>query len=478
MRTYESLYIGGAWRPPSSTEFHTVVSPSTEEPVGSVPVVTTADVDTAVAAARYAFDHGPWPTLAPKERAGALGPLLDGLQARHDEFVDVLVSEVGVPIASCSSIGVVQPTTTLAYYLDLAQTFEFETRRGSGRPATVVHEPVGVVAAVVPWNAPLRSIMNKLAPALVAGCTVVVKPAQETPLNSYLLGELLDRCQLPPGVVSILAADRSTAAHLVRHPGIDKVAFTGSTAAGKAIMAACAENLTRVGLELGGKSAAIVLDDADVDAVVRRLLPLIIGNNGQACTAQTRVLVTRRRHDELVERLGAAFAAVPVGDPFDPATVVGPLVSERQRDRVEGYLELACHEGARAAVGGGRPSGLERGWYVEPTVLVDVHNGMRIAREEIFGPVASVIEIPDESHAVAVANDSEYGLAGSVWTADVGRGMEIARAVRTGTFSVNGAAQPVEAPFGGYKQSGFGREYGVEGLESFLEKKSIVARPL
>ncbi|WP_322760066.1 aldehyde dehydrogenase [Frankia sp. Cr2] len=474
----DRLYLGGRWTSPAGDDTFDVVSPSTEKVVGTVPAGTPVDVDRAVAAAREAFDAGPWRWVSPTERAARLQPVLAGLRKRHDELVRLLVGEVGVPISSCSAIGVAQPIRTLEYYLGLAATFPFEETRGGLRGATVVREPVGVVAAIVPWNAPLRSIMNKLAPALVAGCSVVVKPAPETPLNAFVLAEVLAEADLPPGLVSIVPAGRETGEHLVRHPGVDKVAFTGSTAAGRRIMAACAENLTRVGLELGGKSAAIVLDDADLDVTVRRLTPLVVGNNGQACTAQTRILVSRARHDELVEVLVAAFAAQRVGDPFDPATDVGPLVSKAQYERVTGYLETAAAEGARVAVGGGRPAGLDVGWYVEPTVLIGVDNGMRVAREEIFGPVAVMIPYDDVEQAVAIADDSPYGLAGSVWTGDVAAGMAVARRIRTGTFSVNGAAQPVEAPFGGFKGSGIGREYGPEGLDAFCEKKSIATRLL
>ena len=339
-----------------------------------------------------------------------------------------------------------------------------------------MYEPIGVVAAIVPWNAPLRSIINKLAPALVAGCTVVAKPAPNTPLTAMLLGDLLLAAGMPKGVVSIVPGGREVGEHLVGHAGVDKIAFTGSTVAGRRIMSVAGANLTRVSLELGGKSAAIVLDDADFTDALKRLVPLAISNTGQACTAQTRMLVSRERHDEFVEALCAAVAKWPAGDPFHERTRTGPLVSQAQLDRVMGYLQIAKDEGTTVAIGGGRAPGFDKGFFVEPTVLTGVENSMRIAQEEIFGPVVCVIPYDDVDDAVRIANDSAYGLSGSVWTTDVARGVEVAKRMRTGQVRVNGAALATDAPFGGYKQSGIGREYGPEGLDSFLESKAIAAR--
>ena len=340
-------------------------------------------------------------------------------------------------------------------------------------PALVRHEPVGVVGAIVPWNVPLFVTMLKLGPALAAGCTVVVKPAPETPLDAYLLADALARCRSSAGVVSIVAAGREAAESLVVHPDVDKIAFTGSTAAGKRIAMLCGERLRRVTLELGGKSAAIILDDADLVEAIPGLVPAAMMNNGQACVAQTRILAPHDRYQEVVDALCETVGALNVGDALDAATEVGPLVAERQRDRVEGYIATGQSEGAKVAVGGGRPSHQSKGWFVEPTVLVNVDNRMKIAQEEIFGPVVAVIPYDGVDEAVAIANDSSYGLSGTVWTADISAGVDVARRVRTGTYTVNGFMLEFSCPFGGFKQSGVGRELGPEGLAAYLEPKSI-----
>jgi len=329
------------------------------------------------------------------------------------------------------------------------------------------------VAAIVPWNVPLFTIMLKLAPALASGCTIVIKPAPETPLDAYILAEACLEAGIPEGVVSIVAAGREVGEYLVRHPGVDKVSFTGSTAAGRRIGSICGEQLRRVTLELGGKSACIVMEDADLDMAIPGLMGGAIMNNGQACVGQTRILAPRSRYQEVSERLAAAVGAMRVGDPMDPSTECGPLVSKRQRDRVEGYIKIGRDEGARVAVGGGRPASQGKGWYVEPTLFTDVNNSMRVAREEIFGPVLVLIPFEDEKDAVAIANDSEYGLAGSVWTANVDRGLDVARRVRTGVYTVNGFMMEFGSPFGGFKASGVGRELGPEGLRAYLESKQV-----
>jgi betaine-aldehyde dehydrogenase len=338
----------------------------------------------------------------------------------------------------------------------------------------VRREPVGVVGAIVPWNVPQFVTMSKLAPALIAGCAIVIKPSPETPLDAFKLAELLDEAGIPKGVVSIIPAGREVGEHLVRHPGVDKIAFTGSTAAGRRIAGICGEQLKRCTLELGGKSAAIVLDDADLEQTVAGLKFASLMNNGQACVAQTRILASRDRYDDVVDAIGGMMGALAVGDPHDAATEVGPLVAERQQERVEKYIALGQEEGAKVEVGGnGRPAGQEKGWYVKPTLFTGVDNSMRIAQEEIFGPVLAVIPYDDPDDAVRIANDSDYGLAGSVWTADVEAGLDIARRVRTGTYGVNQYTMDFMAPFGGYKGSGIGREFGREGLEHYLELKSI-----
>jgi aldehyde dehydrogenase (NAD+) len=338
---------------------------------------------------------------------------------------------------------------------------------------TVRREPVGVVAAVVPWNVPQFVIMTKLAPALIAGCTLVIKPAPETPLDSYLLAEMIQEAGIPAGVVNIVAAGRETGEYLISHPGVDKVAFTGSTAAGRRIAAICGEQLKRCSLELGGKSAAIILDDCDLPSAMGMLSIAALLNNGQACVAQTRILASRSRYDEVVQAVAEMTVSQIVGDPADPMTGIGPMVAKRQQDRVEGYIKIGLEEGAKPVVGGlERP--FDRGWYVAPTVFANATNDMRIAREEIFGPVLTVIPYEDEADAVRIANDSEYGLSGTVWTTDTEHGMDVARQVRAGTYGVNmmNTMEPA-TPFGGYKASGLGRELGPEGLSAYLEYKSI-----
>jgi betaine-aldehyde dehydrogenase len=474
MQRVEKLFIGGDWVAPSSGDRIDVISPHSEEIVGSVPEAKKPDVDRAVIAARTAFEAGPWSRMTAKERADRMARLSSGIQSRMTELANVITTEMGSP-ASWSLMGqVLTSKMVLDYYVNLAREFPFEElRQGMLGPSLVRFEPVGVAAAIVPWNVPLFTIMLKLGPALAAGATVVVKPAPETPLDAAILAELVKEAGFPAGVVNFVPAGREVGEYLVTHPGVDKVAFTGSTAAGRRIAALCGERLRRYTLELGGKSAAIVLEDADVATMVPALLPAAIMNNGQACIAQTRILAPRALYREVVEALAAALRAVPVGDPADPKTVVGPLVAARQRDRVLGYIDAGKKEGARLVVGGGRPAGLPTGWYVEPTLFADVENGMTIAREEIFGPVLAVIPYEGVDEAVRIANDSEYGLSGSVWTKDVDSGIDVARRVRTGTYTVNSFMLDFGSPFGGFKASGVGRELGPEGLRAYLESKSI-----
>ena len=474
MQVHERLFIGGDWVAPATTSTIDVVSPHNEETIARVPEGREADVDRAVAAAREAFDHGPWPRMTPSERADVMAALLGELQARAGDMAVTITQEMGCPI-SFSNMGQVMATNmVLDYYVRLAREYRFEdVRQGMLGPCIVRREPVGVAGCIVPWNVPFFVTMLKLAPALAAGATVVIKPAPETPLDSYLLGEAIAAAGVPKGVVNIVTAGREVGEHLVRHPKVDKISFTGSTVAGRKIGAICGEQLKRVTLELGGKSAAIILDDADLGSTIAGLMPGALMNNGQACVAQTRILASRARYREVCDALVDAVRAWTVGDPMDPTTMCGPLVAARQRDRVEGYIASGQKDGAKVALGGGRPAGFPKGWYVEPTVFVDVHNRMQIAREEIFGPVLAVIPYDDEAQALAIANESDYGLSGSVWSADVEHGLDVARRVRTGTYTVNGFSMEFGAPFGGFKCSGVGRELGPEGLEAYLEAKSI-----
>ncbi|MGE5289506.1 MAG: aldehyde dehydrogenase [Micromonosporaceae bacterium] len=475
MREHDSLYIGGQWVAPATDATISVISPHTEEVVGRVPDGSPADMNRAVAAAREAFDKGPWPHMAPAERAGVVARLAELYAARLNDFAELITEEMGSPITFSQLAQAPQPQMMLSYFAELGKTFTWEDeRQGMLGPVTVRREPVGVVAAIVPWNVPQFVTMTKLAPALVAGCSVVLKPAPETPLDAYLLAELIQEAGVPAGVVNIVPAGRETGEHLVSHPGVDKVAFTGSTAAGRRIGAICGEQLKRCSLELGGKSAAIILEDADLPTTVGWLEMASLMNNGEACVAQTRILAPRSRYEETIEALVGMVSGLRVGDPSDPATQVGPLVAKRQQERVEGYIKIGQDEGATVVTGGSRAVGREKGWYVAPTVFAGVDNSMRIAREEIFGPVLAVIPYEDEDDAVRIANDSDYGLAGTVWTADADHGMEVASRVRAGTYGVNMYMIETCAPFGGYKASGIGRELGPEGLGAYLEYKSIV----
>ena len=477
MREHDRLFIGGEWVEPASSRTIDVISPHSEELVGRVPEGTEADIDRAVAAARDAFDNGEWPRLSPEERIAAVQKFSEVYAAHIPDMAAVITEEMGSPISFSNLAQSPAPWMMLNTFLQVAAEYPWEERRQGvlGGDVIVRREPAGVVGAIVPWNVPQFVIMSKLAPALIAGCTIVVKPSPETPLDAFLMADLLNEAGIPKGVVSVIPAGREVGEHLVRHPGVDKIAFTGSTAAGRRIASICGEQLKRVSLELGGKSAAIILDDADLAATMQGLKFASLMNNGQACVAQTRILASRDRYDEVVDAVSGMVGALAVGDPQDEATEVGPLVAERQQERVEKYIALGQEEGATVAVGGnGPPAGFDKGWYVNPTVFSGVDNSMRIAREEIFGPVLAVIPYDDADDAVRIANDSEYGLAGSVWTGDIDQGLDIARRVRTGTYGVNQYTMDFIAPFGGYKGSGLGREFGVEGLSHYVELKSIV----
>jgi acyl-CoA reductase-like NAD-dependent aldehyde dehydrogenase len=470
---YWKLFIGGRWVEPSTDARIEVVSPATEERVGSVAEAREADVDAAVAAAREAFDDGPWPRMTPAERGEALKRVSEEVQARVPEIAEAFMAEIGAPAELAVAF---QQFAVTSWDLGVRLTsipLE-EDRQWEGGAGTVVREPVGVVAAVIPWNGPVGNASLKMAPALAAGCTMVIKPAPECPLGLMILGEALEAAGLPEGVVSILPAGREVGEYMVSHPDVDKVSFTGSTAAGRRVMQVCSEKVRPVTLELGGKSAGIIADDIPLDEVLPTLIPAGIGHSGQVCAAITRILVPEERKDEVVAAVAEAFEGIKVGLPDDPDTGLGPLVAERQRDRVENYIELGKAEGATVVTGGGRPPHLDKGWYVEPTLFADVTNDMRIAREEIFGPVICVLTFSDIDEAVAIANDSDYGLSGVVYAKDTELGEDIARRVRTGQIGVNTWTVCLDGPFGGYKESGIGREGGMGAMDAFLETKLVM----
>jgi aldehyde dehydrogenase (NAD+) len=475
-RSYNEVFIGGEWRKPANPRQLAVISPHSEEPVGHAQAAGPEDVDAAVAAARHAFDHGPWPRITHAERMAKVEQLA-GIYAGHiNEMADLITDEMGSP-RSFSRLGQGAAAASLMH-LALAVAREFpwvERRQGVLGEVQLRRAPVGVVGAIVPWNVPQFLIMPKLIPALIAGCAVIVKPAPETPLDALWLAEMIEQIDLPEGVVSVLPGGTDVGEALVRHPGVDKIAFTGSSAVGRRIATLCGEQLKRFSLELGGKSAAIILDDADIDKTVAGLKTAGLMNNGQACVAQTRILVSDRRHDDVVDALADMMSGLQVGDPTDEATDVGPLVAQRQQRRVQDYIRAGQSEGARVVLGG-QDSPAERGWYVRPTLFTDATNDMRIAREEIFGPVLTVLRYRDEQDAVRIANESDYGLAGSVWTADIAHGLEIAAGVRTGTYGINMYTLDIGAPFGGFKQSGIGREFGPEGLHEYVELQTLVCK--
>ncbi|MFJ9173792.1 aldehyde dehydrogenase [Streptomyces sp. NPDC102360] len=471
---HELLYIGGKWVKPSSSQRLNAVNAATEEYLGSVPEAVERDADTAVAAARGALDAG-WATSDPKERAAALNRLADSLEKRLSEFTRVVSQQVGMPYPMSKQFEGRFSVSVLRYYAQLAETLEPEERRPSpmGFDTLVRREAVGVVAAVVPWNYPTVLAVSKIGPALAAGCTIVVKPSPGAVLDSHIFAEAVEEAQLPPGVINYTPGGRELGAYLVSHPGVDKVAFTGSTAAGRQIAEVCGSLLRPVSLELGGKSAAIILDDADLDTVLKGLTGVSLANNSQTCVACTRILAPSSRYDEVVEAMASWASELKVGDPLERGTQIGPVFSRAQRDRIEGYIAKGRQDGARLVAGGGRPAGLDRGWFVEPTVFADVDNTSVIAREEIFGPVLAVTRYDDDQDAVRIANDSEYGLGGTVWSADRQRATGVARQVVAGTVGVNGYAIDINAPFGGVKASGMGREFGPEALAGYQQLKSI-----
>ncbi|MFM9378659.1 aldehyde dehydrogenase [Gordonia sp. VNK21] len=468
------LYIGGHWVDPHSADRLEVTNPATGELVGSVPLGDADDIDAAVRAARASFDSGVWSARPPAERAAVLRKAAQLIEERSAEICALVSAEMGATPGDVATLQQLAGTGVLNGYADASDAYDWEeTRHGLFGETLVTREAVGVVGAIIAWNVPLFLICNKFGPALAAGCSVVLKPAPETPLNANLLAQLFTEAGVPEGVISVVPGGVEAGQALVDHPDVDKITFTGSTLAGKAIAARCGETLKRCSLELGGKSAAIVLDDADIAASAPMLVFTGILNSGQACVAQTRVLVPRSKKDEIVEAMTAVAASFVPGLPAEEGTTMGPIINAKQYEKVRGYIATGKAEGATAAYEMEVPE-IGTGHFVGPVIFTDVTNDMTIAREEIFGPVISVIAYDDVDEAIAIANDSDYGLAGSVWTADVQRGVEIAKQVRTGTMGINWYAIDPASPFGGYKNSGIGRENGREGLESYLEHKAII----
>jgi len=475
LKNTDCFYIGGKWVPASSASRIDVINSGTEELFVSVAEAQQTDVDRAVAAAREAFDHGPWPRLTHAERADYLHALADAIETFAEATALTWTVETGF-LHSQSTMAGRYGGMVYRWYADLADTFPFVEQKETkaANVGILVREPVGVVAAIIPWNGPPSTIAYKIAPALLAGCTVIVKPSPEAPSAAYILAEACEKIGLPPGVVNFITADREVSELLVRHPGVDKVTFTGSTAAGKRIASACGERIARCTLELGGKSAAVVFDDYDVETAAQTIARMAPIMSGQVCSSLTRIIVSKGRHDQMVEALSQSFGSTKVGDPFDAASQMGPLAMARHRDRVEGYIAKGIAEGATLATGGGRPKHMNRGYYIEPTVFGNVDNYATIAREEIFGPVLSVIPADSEAQAMEIANDTVYGLNASIFTNDADRAYAAARTFRTGNVGHNSLRWDQNIVFGGFKQSGIGREGGTEGLMEFLEAKLIL----
>jgi len=469
-----AFYIGGSWQKPIGSGKLEIISPVTEECVMTFAEASPGDVDAAVSAAREAFDNGPWPRMSAEERGECLIKVAELLRARLPEIAQAWTTQVGAPISFTRYVAGQSPDL-FEYYGRLIQDYAIVDvrQRDNGDEVRVVKEPVGVVAAITPWNAPLVLLCYKVSAALAAGCTIVAKPSPETPLDAYILAECIEAAGLPAGVFNVIPAGRETGDHLVRHPGVDKISFTGSTAAGRHIGAVAAERFARTSFELGGKSAAVILEDADVADVLPSLVPYSMPITGQVCFSLTRVLVPESRKQELLDAYVGAVQGINVGDPQDEATQMGPLTMARQLKRVQGYIGKGKEEGARLVVGGGRPSGFDRGYFIEPTVFADVESHMTIAQEEIFGPVVSFISYRAEDDAVRKANDTMYGLHGAVYCADREHGYEVARRMRSGSITVNGMVVDPKMPFGGFKQSGIGREGGIEGLDLYFELKTI-----
>ena len=470
MDTRDKLYIDGAWIPSTGTGTIEVVNSNTEEVMGTIPEGTPADVDKAVVAAKAAFPT--WSQTSIEERGKYLQRISEALGARTMDIANCIAQEVGMPINLSMMIQAGLPTVTFASQAQVVDEFPFEEQLGN---SLIVREPVGVVGCITPWNYPLHQIAAKVAPALAAGCTVVLKPSEVAPLNAFILAEIVHEVGLPAGVFNLVSGLGPVVGEAIAaHPDVDMVSFTGSTRAGKRVAELAAQTVKRVALELGGKSANVILDDADLERAVTAGVNNAFLNSGQTCTAWTRMLVPRDKQDQAARIAAGVADSLTPGDPFGEKARLGPLVSEAQRDRVRNYIRKGIDEGARLVTGGEEsPEGLDKGYYVRPTVFADVRSDMTIAQEEIFGPVLSILPYNDEDDAVRIANDTVYGLAGGVWSGDPDRAKAVARRLRTGQVDINGGGFNFMAPFGGYKQSGLGRELGRYGLEEFLETKSL-----
>lgn len=468
-KVYDKIYINGKWVASSGKDLLDVTNSTTEEVIARVPSGTAEDVAAAVAAAKAAFDG--WANTPKEDRANYLRAVAEKLGNRVDELAEIISKEVGMPLQLSSMVQVGMPSMNLGFYADLLSEYQFEEEVGN---SLVVREPVGVVGCITPWNYPLHQVIAKVAPALAAGCTVVLKPSEVAPVTAFILAELFDEVGMPPGVFNLVCGlGHIVGEAIAAHPDVDMVSFTGSTRAGKRVSELAAQTIKRVSLELGGKSANVILDDANFEKAVRNGVNNCYFNSGQTCSALTRMLVPKERHDEAVAIAKKTAEGFAVGDPL-AGSELGPLVSEAQRDRVRGYIKKGIEEGATLVAGGAEaPEGLEKGYFIRPTVFANVKNTMTIAREEIFGPVLSIIPYENEDDAVRIANDTIYGLGGGVWSKDVERAKRVARRMRTGQVDINGGDFNPLAPFGGYKQSGNGRELGKFGFEEYLEIKSM-----
>ena len=480
LRTYR-LFIGGSWVDGSGDEETLVISPSTEEPIGSVPQGTVKDVEAAVDAARRAFDDGPWPGMDPRERSRVLVAFAEAIAARRDDFIELIIDEAGSARMIAEQLQFDAPLGHAFWFAERAATYPYMeplppviTPAGIGQ-GMIVKEPAGVVAAVTAFNFPVYLNLWKLFPALAMGNTVVLKPSPYTPLEAFALAEIAEQVGLPPGTVNVVTGDIAASEALTTHPAVDMVSFTGSDQVGQLIQAQAAQGLKKVLLELGGKSPSIVFAGADLEKAARSAAGSFIRHAGQGCGLTTRVLAERSIHDELVEMMKAVLARITVGDPHDAKNVMGPLIRETQRARVERYVKSGLDQGATLAFGGGRPAGLDRGFYVEPTLFTGVDNSMSMAQDEIFGPVSVVIPFEGEDDAIAIANDTRYGLAASVWHPDPVRALELSRRIRAGRVAINGGGPTMNpaGAWGGFKHSGLGRELGDYGLLEYVELKTI-----